>query len=62
MAVSTVGEKLMQGPYCDIGMEILAKSFSGITPLEATHHLSHIYLFVGMFYIVEFLVLKRKGR
>lgn len=61
MVVSTEGERLVQGLHCDIGMEILAKSFCDITPLEATHHLSHTYLFVGMFCIVAFLVLRRKA-
>lgn len=44
--MSTVGERLMQGLHCDIGMESLEKSFPVIGSLEATHHLSYIYLFV----------------
>lgn len=44
--MSTVGERLMQGLHCDIGMESLEKSIPVIGSLEATYHLSYIYLFV----------------
>lgn len=51
--MSIVGERLMQGPNCDVGMEILLESSCDVTPLEDTHHLPHI-LFVWLFNIVEF--------
>lgn len=60
--MSTVGERLTQWPSCDTGMDVLVKSFSDITPLEATHHFPYVYFYeCWILWHCRILVLRGKG-